>query len=86
MSCFEKLAFRAPAWAGRVGVESRSLRLDRCGRLQGKRWMGGLNLLLYPFSPIIYGFWIRKDLGRRSAIAATLSFSILVLAVVFAIW
>ena len=44
-----------------------------------------LNLLIYPVTPMIYGFGIRKDLGRRAAIATLISASILAVAVGYAV-
>ena len=35
---------------------------------RGSTLWGCLNLFFYPVTPVIYGFGIRKDLGRRSAI------------------
>jgi hypothetical protein len=49
------------------------------------RW-GILNLFFYPLAPMIYGWGVRKDLGRRAAFAALASFTVLVLVVVGSIW
>ncbi len=40
---------------------------------RGSVGWGLLNLFLYPIAPMVYGFSIRKDLGRRSAILALLN-------------
>ena len=53
---------------------------------RGSVGWGILNLLLYPVTPVIYGFGIRKDLGKRSAIAALISVGILVLVVSYCAW
>ena len=52
---------------------------------RGRVGWGFLNLLIYPITPIIYGFGIRKDLGRRAAIATLISASILAVAVGYAV-
>lgn len=47
---------------------------------KGSTGWGILNIFLFPVAPMIYGFGVRKDLGRRSAWWATLC------AAGFAIW
>ena len=35
---------------------------------RGSLLWGFLNMFFYPLTPVIYGFGVRKELGRRSAI------------------
>jgi spore coat protein H len=53
---------------------------------KGSVGWGILNLLTYPIAPMIYGIRIRKDLGRRAAIATLISSGILAVAIGNAIW
>ena len=52
---------------------------------RGSIMWGVLNVFFYPVAPIIYGFQVRKDLGRRSAIAALLGFVFFVTALIYAL-
>ena len=37
---------------------------------RGSLVWGFLNFMFYPIAPVVYGFAVRKELGRRSAIWA----------------
>jgi len=44
---------------------------------------GFLNMLFYPVTPLVYGFHVRKDLGRRAAIMVLGSFVLFIGAAIF---
>jgi hypothetical protein len=52
---------------------------------RGSTLWGCLNLFFYPVTPVIYGFVIRKELGRRSAIWTLFCFLCVVAWIVAAI-
>ena len=54
---------------------------------RGSVGWGFLNLLFYPITPLIYGFRIRKELGRRAAkwIACSVACGLIWIAVAIAI-
>ena len=52
---------------------------------RGSAGWGFLNLLFYPVAPLIYGLGIRKDHGKRPAIAVLVSVGTLAIAVAWAV-
>ncbi|MGK0186142.1 MAG: spore coat protein H [Verrucomicrobiales bacterium] len=73
--CAIALLLNVIAWVWAVAVGFR-----------GSVLWGVFNLLLFPITPLIYGFGIRKDLGKRAAIATLASSLVLACAIVYAVW
>ncbi|MCH2124117.1 MAG: CotH kinase family protein [Pirellulaceae bacterium] len=52
------------------------------GGFRGSTRWGVLNMFFYPVTPITYGFFVRKDLGRRAAIMVFVAALILLVVVI----
>ena len=50
----------------------------------GNGW-GIANMFLYPLSPMVFGFAVRRDLGLRSAIAATVALGLMIAVLAWAV-